>query len=174
MLLIFLAVPFAQAKDNKPAKNKFTSKEPIEIVSDRMDAFNEKRLVIFSGHAVATQGDREIKADRLLLYYKKDGGKKDKTGAKAVDGAGDLDKIEAKGNVIVTQKQRVATGDEAVYIHDNGQIIMTGNPVLRDGKNTIKGDKVIVFINEDRGVVESNPQKRVKAVIYPQEKENQK
>ncbi len=174
ILFTFLAVPIVWAKDNKSAKNKFTSKEPIEIVSDRMDAYNEKKLVIFAGHAVATQGDKEIKADRLLLYYKKDGGKKDKVGGKAIEGAGDLEKIEAKGNVIVTQKQRVATGEEAVYLHDSGQIIMTGNPVLRDGKNIIKGDKVIVFVNEDRGVVESNPQKRVKAVIYPQEKENKK
>jgi lipopolysaccharide export system protein LptA len=176
ILLIFLTVPMSQAKDNKPAKNKLTSKERIEIVSDRMDAFNEKKLIIFAGNAVATQGDKKIKADRLLLYYKKDGGKKDKVAGKAVEGAGDLDKIEAKGNVIVTQKQRVATGDEAVYFHDSEQIVMTGNPVLRDGKNTIKGDKVIVYLNEDRGVVESNPQKkeRVKAVIYPQEKEDKK
>jgi lipopolysaccharide export system protein LptA len=174
LLIIFLAVPLVQAKDNKSPSNKFTSKEPIEIVSDRMDAFNEKKLVIFAGHAVATQGDKQIKADKLLLYYKKDGGKKEKVGDKAVEGAGDLDKIEAKGHVIVTQKQRIATGDEAVYLHDSGQIIMTGNPVLRDGKNTIKGDKVIVFVNEDRGVVESNSQKRVKAVIYPQEKDIKK
>jgi lipopolysaccharide export system protein LptA len=172
-LLILLVVPIAQAKDNS-AKNKINSKEPIEIVSDRMDAFNEKKMVIFSGHAVATQGDKEIKSDRLLLYYKKETGKKDKTGVKAIEGTGDLEKIEAKGNVIVTQKARVATGDEAVYFQDSGQIIMTGNPTLRDGKNLIKGDKVIVFVNEDRGVVESDQKKRVKAVIYPQEKNENK
>jgi lipopolysaccharide export system protein LptA len=104
----------------------------------------------------------------LILYYKKGTGKKDKTGVKAIEGTGDLEKIEAKGNVIVTQKARVATGDEAVYFQDSGQIIMTGNPTLRDGKNLIKGNKVVVFVNEDRGVVESDPEKRVKAVIYPQ------
>jgi lipopolysaccharide export system protein LptA len=139
-----------------------------------MDAFNEKKLVVFSGNAVATQGDKEIKSDRLLLYYKKEAGKKDKVGAKEVEGTGDLEKIEAKGNVVVTQKERVATGDEAVYFQDSGQIIMTGNATLRDGKNLIKGDKVTVFVNEDRGVVESDPKKRVKAVIYPQEKNENK
>jgi lipopolysaccharide export system protein LptA len=51
---------------------------------------------------------------------------------------------------------------------------MTGNATLRDGKNLIKGDKVTVFVNEDRGVVESDPKKRVKAVIYPQEKNENK
>jgi lipopolysaccharide export system protein LptA len=170
-VLVSLSIVFTvQAKDNTTKMNKINSKEPIEIVSDRMEAFNEKKLVIFSGNAVATQGDKEIKSDRLLLYYKKETGKKEKGGAKEIEGTGDLEKIEAKGNVIVTQKTRVATGEEAVYLQDSGQIIMTGNATLRDGKNLIKGDKVIVFVNEDRGVVESDPKKRVKAVIYPQEK----
>jgi lipopolysaccharide export system protein LptA len=173
-LFILLISSTLQAKDNPAKTNKINSQEPIEIVSDRMDAFNEKKLVIFSGNAVATQGDKEIKSDRLLLYYKKETGKKDKVGAKEVEGTGDLEKIEAKGNVIVTQKERIATGDEAVYFQDSGQIIMTGNAMLRDGKNLIKGDKVIVFVNEDRGVVESDPKKRVKAVIYPQEKNENK
>ncbi len=171
ILLFFSSV---QAKDNPVKINKINSKEPIEIVSDRMDAFNEKKLVVFSGNAVATQGDKEIKSDRLLLYYKKEAGKKDKVGAKEIEGTGDLEKIEAKGNVIVTQKERIATGDEAVYFQDSGQIIMTGNATLRDGKNLIKGDKVTVFVNEDRGVVESDPKKRVKAIIYPQEKNENK
>ena len=173
-LLILLVVPVVQAKDDSPKSNKLTSKEPIEIVANRMDAYNDKKMVIFSGNAVATQGDREIKSDRLILYYKKQAGKKEATGVKAMEGTGDLEKIEAKGHVVVTQKERVATGDEAVYYQDSGQIIMTGNATLRDGKNTIKGDKVIVFVNENRGVVESKDKKRVKAVIYPQEKSEEK
>jgi lipopolysaccharide export system protein LptA len=173
-LLILLVISISLAKDNAAQINKLSSKEPIEIVSDRMEAFNEKKLVIFSGNAVATQGDKVMKSDKLLLYYKKEAGKKDKIGAKEMEGTGDLEKIEAKGNVVLTQKERIASGDEAVYLQDSGQIIMTGNAVLREGKNVIKGDKVIVFIDEDRGIVESDPKKRVKAVIYPQEKKENK
>jgi len=176
ILFILFIISTAQAKDNSAKINKLSSKEPIEIVSDRMDAFNEKKLVIFSGNAVATQGDKELKSDRLLLYYKKETGKKDKVGAKEIDGTGDLEKIEAKGNVIVTQKKRVATGDEATYYQDSGEIILTGNPLLREDKSTIKGCKVIIYVNEDRGVVEScnSEKERVKAVIYPQEKDENK
>lgn len=173
-IFTFLAFTPLQAKDNSIKTNKINSREPIEIVSDRMDAYNEKKLVIFSGNAVATQGDKEIKSDQLLLYYKKESNKKDKVVAKEIEGTGDLEKIEAKGNVTITQKDMIATGDEAVYLQDSGQIIMTGNTTLRDKKNVIKGDRVIVFVNEDRGVVESDPKKRVKAVIYPQEKNENK
>jgi len=179
LIILFILFVFSfssEAKDASEKQKKLESKEPIEIVSDRMDAYNEKKLVIFSGNAVATQGDKVLKSDSILLYYKKETGKKEKIGAKEkeIESTGDLEKIEAKGNVIVTQKNRIATGDEAVYMQDSGQIVMTGNATLREGKNIIKGDKVIVFVNEDRGTVESDPKKRVRAVIYPQEKNENK
>ena len=155
------------------AENKLFNKqsdEPIEITSNRMEAFNEKKLIIFSGNAIAKQGNKVLKADQLNLYYKKEPDKKVKVGTTETEGTGNLEKIEAKGNVSLTQGERVAIGDEAIYLRDSGKVIMTGNAVLSEGKNSIKGDRVIVFLNEDRGVVESNTKKQVKAIIYPQEK----
>jgi lipopolysaccharide export system protein LptA len=173
--VLFLTGSVLYAKDEIKQINKINDKEPIEITSEKMDAYNEKKLVVFSGNAVARQGNIVLKSDRLMLYYKKETAKKDKIGTKEIEGVGDLEKIEAKGNISVTQGERMATGYEAIYLQDSGQIIMTGNAVLREGKNIIKGDKVIVFINENRGTVQSDPQKRVKAIIYPQEKtENKK
>lgn len=155
------------------ADNNFLIKpsdEPVEITSNRMEAFNEKKLVIFSGNAIATQGDKVLKADQLRLYYKEESGKKSKIGTIETEGAGDLEKIEAKGNVSLTQGERVATGDEAVYFRELNKVVLTGNSTLKEGKNIIRGDRVIVFLNENRGIVESNTQKQVKAVIYPQDK----
>jgi len=62
----------------------------------------------------------------------------------------------------------VARGEEAVYFRETSKVIMTGNAVLNEGKNSIKGDRVIIFLNENRGIVESGTQKQVKAIIYPQ------
>jgi lipopolysaccharide export system protein LptA len=155
------------------AENKLFNKqsdEPIEITSNRMEAFNEKKLIVFSGNAIAKQGNKVLKADQLNLYYKKEPDKKVKVGTTETEGTGNLEKIEAKGNVSLTQGERVATGDEAIYLRDSGKVILTGNAVLSEGKNSIKGDRVIVFLNENRGVVESNTKKQVKAIIYPQEK----
>ncbi len=53
-------------------KPKVERDQPIQIVSDRLDAYSEKRMVVFSGNAVATQGARTIRSDRLTLYYKED------------------------------------------------------------------------------------------------------
>lgn len=148
-----------------------TSEEPIEITSDRMEAFNEKKLVIFSGNATVVQGTSVLKSDRLLLYYTKHQAQnKNVVGTETDDRAGDLEKIEARGNVSLVQGDRVATGDEAVYYRDQSKIIMTGNARLNEGKNSIRGERVIVFLDENRGVVESSSDNKVKAIIYPKER----
>jgi len=166
-VVVLLAALQVHAENNPLIKQ---SDDPVEITSNRMEAFNEKKLIVFSGNAIATQGNKVLKADQLRLYYKEESGKKSKIGTIETESTGDLEKIEAKGNVSLTQGERVATGDEAVYLRDSNRVVLTGNAMLKDGKNIIKGDRVIVFLNENREIVESNTQKQVKAIIYPQEK----
>ena len=177
-IFLLMSNHFLYAQDSSDKKNIIKKNEPIEIVSDRMEAFNEKKMVVFSGNATAKQGDIVLKSDQLFLYYKNESGKKDKIGTKEIEASGELDKIEAKGNVVITQKERLATSEEASYNQESGQIVMTGNAILREGKNTVTGCKVIVYTNEDRGSVvpcTSGKNERVKAVIYPQQnKEGQK
>lgn len=155
-------------------KPRIDRNQPIQIVSDRLDAFNEKKLVIFSGNAVATQADRVIKSDRLLLYYRKDARENVKATSKNFGEMGDLEKIEAKGRVTVIQGERIVTGDDAVFFQDTQKIIMTGNAVMREGRNVVRGDRIVVFLEEDRGVVESDENKRVKAIIYPDDNKDKK
>ncbi len=177
LIYLFLVTNFLYAQESSDKINLIKKNEPIEIVSDRMEAFNEKKMVIFSGNARAIQGDITLKADQLLLYNKIDPGKKDKAVTKGIDSSGELDKIEARGNVIITQKERMATGDEGSYQQDTGQIILTGNAILREGKNIITGCKVIVYTNEDRGSVEPctpGKNERVKAIVYPQQNRERK
>lgn len=140
----------------------------MEITSDRMEAFNDKKLIIFSGNARITQGKSVLKSDRLLLYYKGQLKTENKKNEIRADQNGNLEKIEAQGNVSFTQEERSAQGDHAIYYMESNKIEMTGNALLNEGKNSIKGARVTVFINENRGLVESDTQNRVKAVIYPQ------
>jgi len=147
--------------------------QPIEIVSDRMDAYHEKRMVVFTGNAVATQGARTIRSDRLTLYYKEE---KKTAGVsnRETGGVGNLERVEAKGHVTITEGDRIATGDEAVFEQDSQKITMTGSAVLREGANIVQGDRIVVFLDENRGVVESAENSRVKATIYPAEKQEKR
>jgi lipopolysaccharide export system protein LptA len=149
-------------------KPRIDKSQPIQIVSDRLEAFNEKRMVVFSGNATATQGARTIRADRLILYYKEN----KKTAGRStveVEGTGDLERVEAKGHVTITEGERVVTGEEAIFEQDVQKITMTGSAVLREGANIVRGDRIVVFLDENRGVVESLENRRVTATVYPGE-----
>lgn len=168
-LLLLYSMPMSDA--SAEAGEKRTSLKgggPIEIVSDRLDAYNQEKLVVFSGNVVATQKDKVIRADRLFVYYRKNGGTAAGR-ARTTENAEDLDRIEARGNVRVTQGEKIVTGENAVFLNDEQKIIMTGNPVMREGGNVIRGDRIVVLLDEDRGVVESSMNKRVTATIYPDE-----
>jgi lipopolysaccharide export system protein LptA len=154
-------------------KPKIEKNQPIQIVSDRLDAYNEKRMVVFSGNAVATQGARTIRADRLTLYYKENR-KTDGRSTMEAEGTGDLERVEAKGHVAITEGERVVTGEEAVFEQDIQKITMTGAAVLREGANIVRGDRIVVFLDENRGVVESAENRRVTATIYPGETQEKK
>ncbi|MBN1382891.1 MAG: lipopolysaccharide transport periplasmic protein LptA [Deltaproteobacteria bacterium] len=145
----------------------------VEITSDRLDAYHEKRLVVFSGNAVATQGDIMIKADKILIYYKKNQEDPESEGSTGKKHGVDFEKIEAKGHVTVIQGDRVVSGDDAVYDDDAKKIAMTGNAVMREGNNIIHGETIVVYFKENRGVVEGAENKRVKATIYPEKMEEE-
>ena len=163
LVSVLMAFQVAGAKDSfRDIKERKSG--PIEIVSDKMEAYNDQRMVVFTGNVMATEADRVIKSDVMHLYYKKEGGKKS---SKAPQGSGDLERIEVKGNVRITQGTKIVTGEKAVYLNDDQKIIVTGNAIMRDGDNVIKGDKVVVYLNEDRGTVESRPGGRVSATINP-------
>lgn len=154
----------------KPAIER---EQPIHIVSDRLDAYSEKRMVIFSGNAVATQGARTIRSDRLTLYYKEDkrtAGQPDGGGV----GTGSVERVEATGHVTITEGERIVTGEAAVFDQDARKITMTGGAVMREGANVIRGDRIVVFLDENRGVVESKENGRVTATIYPGNQEKKK
>lgn len=154
-------------------KPKVERDQPIEIVSDRLDAYNEKRMVVFSGNAVATQGERTIRSDVLTIYYKEEKKPAVRPAGEA-EGPGELERVEAKGHVTISEGDRIVTGEEGIYEQDAQKITMTGNAVMREGANIIRGDKVVVFLNENRGVVEGTANKRVTATIYPEEQKDKK
>jgi lipopolysaccharide export system protein LptA len=169
-IMMTILYPPGDSRCETKQKPGMEKDQPIQIISDRMDAYNEKRMVVFSGNAVATQGARTIRAERLTLYYRDD---QKKPGRSTVggggEGTGNLERVEAKGRVTITEGERVVTGEDALFELDAQKITITGSAVLREGDNIIRGDRIVVFLNENRGVVEGDESRRVTATIYPGE-----
>jgi lipopolysaccharide export system protein LptA len=168
LLGVLMASAGVQAEDAK-TKAVIDRDHPLQVDSDRLDAFNDKQTVVFSGNVVASQGIRTIHSDTLTIYYKND--KKASAQTAASDKkSGNIDRIEAKGRVTVVEGERKATGDFAVFEQNAQKITLTGDAVLKEGENIIKGSKVTIFLQENRGVVEGGQDRRVSATIFPGEK----
>jgi len=131
--------------------------EPIVITSDRMELDRKQSTITYRGNVLTVRGDLQMKSDTL-------------SGVIDFAGAG-LKTIVAAGNVRVIQEGRTATGDKAIFDSEKETITLVGNPVIQQGNSKISGDRVIVYLKEDRGVVEGGNQ-RVKAVIFPGELNN--
>jgi lipopolysaccharide export system protein LptA len=170
-LSILLALPllFAAPK-NAAGKNAIPpvgSTDPIQITADRLDMYNKQHLVVFSGNAKAVQGSQEIKADSIYLHYKKD--PTGQAGARGDVRGGDLEKIEAKGSVIIMDDRRTVTGSEAVFYRGDQKIVITGNAMMREGENVVHGERITVLLEENRGIIEGAKGSRVTATVYPKE-----
>jgi len=143
-------------------------KDPITIVSDRLDAYDDKGLVVFSGNVNVRQEDTVIESDTLHLYYAESTRGENGALPAGTMQHGDIDKIEARGSVRISQGNRLITGDLAVLNNEARTIVITGDVVMKEGENIIEGEKATFFLSENRGLVESSRQRRVKATLYPE------
>jgi len=85
-------------------------------------------------------------------------------------GGSDADKIKevvAEGHVRITRGDRVAEGRRAVFDQAKQTIVLSDGAVLHEGPNQVTGDRIIVYLREERSVVESSASSRVNAVFYP-------
>ena len=125
---------------------------PTTIKSNQMVADNKGKTAIFSGNVVAKQGDITIYSDKMTINY----------GVK-----GDVEKIEADGNVRIVQENRIAKASHALYDSRQGRITLTGSPKVMQGSDSISGKTIIYYVDEDKSVVSGDADSRVNAVIHP-------
>lgn len=117
-------------------------KKPIIITSDSLTINKKNNQALFSGRVVARKDDLTIFADTMLVFY-------DETGSK-------IERIEATGNIKVLKDSKTILSEKAIYIAAEDSITFTGEPVAMDGKNLIKGDKIVYYISEDRSVISNS------------------
>jgi lipopolysaccharide export system protein LptA len=134
-----------------------SSNEPIHIKSDELEFDYQANRVVYRGTVNVVQGDIVIDCKELVVNLARAEGKDDLQ----------LQEVVAIGDVVITQGLRKATGGRAVFDQVKRQVTLLENPVLRDGPNEVAGDRIVVYLDENRSVVESSPKKRVSAILYP-------
>ena len=63
----------------------------------------------------------------------------------------------------------MATGRLAIYEKQSEIIILTGEAQVWQGQNRILGERITVFLNEERSVAEGGSEQNVEAVVYSTE-----
>ena len=71
-------------------------------------------------------------------------------------GSSSIKRLEAKGSVVVTQKDQVVTGETAVFDTKANLITMLGGVVLTQCKNVLRGDRLLVDMTTGVSRVESD------------------
>jgi lipopolysaccharide export system protein LptA len=163
VLILNLLIPAAASAEPALTKALQGKEIPTVIKSDTLEIDNKRRVVSFMGNVEATRGDVVIRCSKMLVHYRGGGTQKtmDQKGLK-------IDRIVASGNVRVQQAEGgVATSDEAVYYQDTEKVVLTGKPVVRQGEDFVEGGVITLFLNEDRSVVESAVDQKVRAVLGP-------
>jgi lipopolysaccharide export system protein LptA len=77
-----------------------------------------------------------------------------------------LQTVVAEGDVHITQGNRIARGERAEFDETARTLVLSGGAVLLEGSNEVRGERVIVYLDEERSIVEGS-NSRVKAVLVP-------
>ena len=94
--------------------------QPVHIESATLEVRDKEKIATFSGNVKVTQGDTGMRCKSLVVFYDQDndGPDKGKTMQAATPGPGGQQKIkrlEARGGVVVTQKDQKATGELGTF-----------------------------------------------------------
>lgn len=151
--------------------------QPVHIEAATLEVRDKDKVATFSGNVRVKQGDTGMRCKTLVVFYEQDetdgaaGDKgkapeKTKTMQAATPGPGGQQKIkrlEARGGVVVTQKEQTATGELGIFDMKNQSVTLTGNVTMTQGQNVLKGDKLVVDLNTGVSRVEG----RVQGLIQP-------
>ncbi|MBR0971938.1 MULTISPECIES: LptA/OstA family protein [Bradyrhizobium] len=153
--------------------------QPIQIEAASLEMRDKKKEATFSGNVKVIQGDTTMTSKTLVVFYES-GGDKPATpqpasakGAKSAPiqsatpgpgGSSSIKRLEARGNVVVTQKDQVVTGETAVFDTKTNLITMLGGVVLTQCKNVLRGDRLAVDMTTGVSRVESDTG-RVQALL---------
>jgi lipopolysaccharide export system protein LptA len=154
-----LAPSGAAAQDFAAAFSGFDtdSTVPIQIEADQLEVRDPEKIAVYSGEVRVRQGDTVLETPALRVFYVGE------ATAAGVPGS-QVSRIEAGPGVMVRSGDRTASGDSAVLDMDRDLITMSGNVVLTEGPNVVRGERLVVNLATKQGRIEGG---RVQTLITP-------
>lgn len=157
-------------------------KEPVELHADSLEIRDKEGIALFKGDVSVVQGERLLRAEKLIVYYDKThkGADRNKENATvssvSLFGSSGIQKMEALGTVYIKIATQVATGDRGVFDGKSKMMSLTGNHVvLTDGDNVATGCKLTANMESGKAFLEGCETTKKKgrvSIIFKQNQQN--
>ncbi len=157
MLAVLASSPaFAAPKKPEPAAGPPNAMQgfsqnrdkPVHIEAKRLEVRDKDKVATFIGNVQVIQGDTEMRCNTLVVFYEQNDEAKPGASIQAENpgpgGSQRIKKLEAKGSVVVTQNDQVATGDSALFDMASNTVTMIGKVVVTQGQSVLRGDRLVV------------------------------
>lgn len=153
--------------------------EPIDIQAKRLDVDDRARQAVFSGNVLAVQGTFTMNSTTLEVHYAtREGVKKSSAGSTGLGGGStEIIRLVARGKVFIKSAKKnaqTASGNWAEFDVRTRIITMGDLVTLKQGKNVIRGTRLVINLNTGRSSVLSstassttNTGGRIRMVITP-------
>lgn len=101
------------------------------ITSDHLAFDYERMIATFEGNVSLEDPDVRMTADRMLIFF---------------EGTNQVRSVTATGNVHFWEGDRSATCRRAIYVSRSGEVILTGEAMLTQGRDSVAGDEITVHL----------------------------
>lgn len=146
-----------------------SSSQPVDITANEAEVQQENKLAIWRGEVEALQGTNRLRTPELTVYYS---GSQGQSGQAGGGGMGSIQKMEAKGPVYLVTPTQSAKGDHGTYLASDDTFTLTGNVVLMQDKNVVRGERLVVNQTTGQSTLYASAAGRgaggrVRGVFYP-------
>lgn len=135
--------------------------QPVHIEAATLEVRDKQKQATFSGDVRVKQGDTGLRCKSLVVFYEQSGAPTDasktlQAASPGPSGEQRIKRLEARGGVVVTQKDQTATGELGIFDMKSNTVTLTGNPVvMTQGQNVLRGGKLVVDLTSGVSRIEA-------------------
>jgi lipopolysaccharide export system protein LptA len=130
---------------------------PVHITSARLEYADAERRIFLNGGVTAKTSDATVTAQQMTVFLRPRNEAEPNSRTKPeMATPGQVDRIVAEHDVVITQPTRKAIGDRLVYTAADDRFVLTGGPpsIFDAERGQITGDSLTFYRHDDRVLVE--------------------
>lgn len=105
----------------------------VVTARDSLEYWRDSNLAVARGNAVLTRAESRLASDVLTARFARDS-----------KGTMAMNRIDARGGVVITTPTETVRGDDGQYIVQSRQAVLKGNVKITKGKSQLNGDQAEV------------------------------